>query len=233
MLTRVCSTIMRNYRKFIPLLMVIAVVIVATVTDVFSPGIQHALRQAFVDYFHKLLPFAIDMLIAAVMVNVAWVFYRPFCAGFEAVLSKTHASERSKELTLKLVKFFYWAVVVFLVLGLTAAEFLSRFVIGFGVFGAALTLSLQGAANDFICGLLIQFCRKVTEKDDVKVEGLDVKGNVKEVGMLSTTIESATDIIRVPNREIWARAVKTQKPAKSTILLPPGYSSETPASNSK
>jgi len=222
-MTRIFATFFRNFQKFLPMLLVIALVTVASVTDVFSPYIHVTLRQAFLDYFHKMLPFAIDLLFGALMVNVAWVFYRPFCTAFETVLSKTHASDRGKDLSLKLFKFFYWAVVAVLVLSLTAAEFISRFVVGFGVFGAALTLSLQGAASDFICGLMIQFTRKLTEKDEVKVEGLDVQGIVREVGMLSTTIEAKAEIIRVPNREIWSRALKTKKPAKSTLLLPPDY----------
>ena len=222
MITRICSVFLRNIRRFIPMLIVLALVAVAAATDVFSLGLQQAIRQALVDYAHKLMPFAIDMLIAAVLVNLAWVFYKPMTIGVEKVLEKTHASPRGKDLALKLFKFFYWMIVVFLVLSLTAAEFLGRFVVGFGVFGAALTLSMQGAANDFICGLLIQFCRKVTEGDQVKIEGLDVKGKVAEVGMLSTTVDTATDVIRVPNREVWARAVKTEKPAKSKIILPPG-----------
>lgn len=220
---RIVTTFFRNFQKFLPMLLVIVLVTVASVTDVFSPYIHVTLRQAFLDYFHKMLPFAIDLMFGALMVNIAWVFYKPFCTAFEAVLSKTHASDRGKDLSLKLFKFFYWSVVAVLVLSLTAAEFISRFIVGFGVFGAALTLSLQGAANDFICGLLIQFTRKITEKDEVKVEGLDVQGSVREVGMLSTTIESKADVIRVPNREIWARALKTKKPAKSPLLLPPDY----------
>lgn len=222
MFTRICSTFLQNSRKFLPMLIVLALVAVAAATDIFSLGLQQAIRQALLDYCHKLMPFAIDLLIAAVMVNLAFVFYKPITSGFEKVLDKSHASPRGKELTLKIFKFFYWAIVLFFVLSLTAAEFLGRFVIGFGVFGAALTLSLQGAANDFICGLLIQFTRKITENDMVKLEGLDVKGKVTAVGMLSTTVESASDVIRVPNREVWARAVKTEKPAKSPIILPPG-----------
>ena len=67
----------------------------------------------------------------------------------EKVLEKSGASKRGQDLSLKLLKFIYWAAVIFFVLSLTASEFLGRFVIGFGVFSAALTLALQGAANDF------------------------------------------------------------------------------------
>lgn len=212
----------RNFRKFIPMLVLLVLFALAAGTDIFSASIRESLQAAAVAYFHKLLPFAIDLLIAALMVNLAWLFYKPVMSGFERILDRSGASPRGRELSIKLLKFFYWAVVVLFVLTLTAAEVIGRFVVGFGVFGAALTLSMQGAANDFICGLLIQLTRKVTENDDVKLEGLDVKGKVSNVGYLASTIESDTDLVRVPNREIWARAVKVAKPKKSSILLPPG-----------
>lgn len=220
MLKRLLQGFAANYRKLIPMAVLITLACLALGTDWLSKDVHLLLRQAFLDYFHKMLPFAIDLIIGAIMVNVAWLFYRPVCNGFEKMLDRSGASERGRTLSIKLFKFFYWAIVVFMVLTLTAAEILSRFVIGFGVFGAALTLSLQGAANDFICGLLIQVTRKLTENDQIKLEGLDVQGTVANVGYLSTTIEAESACIRVPNREIWARAVKVLKPAKSKILLP-------------
>ncbi len=220
MLKQILDSFLRNYRKLLPTLVMVLLVSMALGTDFFSASLHVTLRQAFVDYFHKLMPFAIDLMVAAIMINVAWLFYKPFCLGLEKVLDKTGASDRGKVLSLKLSKFFYWAIVVFLVLTVTAAEFLSRFVVGFGVFGAALTFSFQGAANDFICGLLIQFSRKLVDFDKVKLEGLDVEGTVTNVGYLSTTVDSDTAIIRVPNREIWGRAVKVKKPEKSTLWIP-------------
>ena len=231
MLKQIFLAFVQNYRKLLPVLVLFVLLFLAGGTDVFSQGVHLALREAIVDYFHKLMPFLIELIIAGIMINVAWLFYKPSCTALEKMLERGHASERGRMLSMKLFKFFYWAVAVFVVLGFTAAEFLGRFVIGFGVFGAALTLSLQGAANDFICGLLIQVTRKLTEGDDISLEGLAVEGKVVAVGYLSTNIDSEANCIRVPNREIWSRAVKVKKPAKSSILLPPGVECTCAASN--
>ncbi len=222
MLKKIFSVFMQNYRKFLPTAILLLLLTLAGATDIFSVQVQESMRSIFLEYLQKLQPFAINLVIAGILANLAWLFYKPIWSGFEVVLARTEASAQGKDLSLKLFKFFYWAIVVFLVLSLTAADFLGRFVVGFGVFGAALTLSMQGAANDFICGLLIQFCRKVSEKDEVMLVGLDVKGKISQVGMLSTIVETSGELIHVPNREVWSRAVKVFKPAKSSILLPPG-----------
>lgn len=221
MLNQTILALRKNFGKILPMLTLLLLFGLAAGTDIFSAPVRDSLRTAALDYFQKLLPFAIDIAIGLFMVNVAWLFYRPVIAGLEKVLEKTSSSQRGKDLALKLAKFFYWAVVLFFVLTLTAAEVIGRFVIGFGVFGAALTLAMQGAANDFICGLLIQLTQKVKEGDNLKLEGLDVKGKAVSVGYLSSIIESESDQIRVPNREIWSRAVKVAKP-KSSIILPSG-----------
>ncbi|MBX9690198.1 MAG: mechanosensitive ion channel family protein [Candidatus Obscuribacterales bacterium] len=225
MLKRIFLTVVANYRKLLPTVVLITLAVLALGTDVFSQDVHETIRAVFTDYLVKLKPFAMDLLLAAILVNFAWLFYKPVTTGFEKVLEKTSASERGKDLSTKLFKFFYWAIVVFLVLSLTAAEFLSRFVVGFGVFGAALTLSLQGAANDFVCGLFIQITRKVNDNEQIKLEGVDVKGKVVSIGSLSTIVDTETDVVHVPNREIWARAVKVAKPSKSPIILPPGFDS--------
>lgn len=231
MLKQIFLAFAHNYSKLLPMVVLLVLLFLAGGTDIFSQGVHIALREAIVDYFHKLMPFVIDLIIAAILVNVAWLFYKPSCTALEKMLERGHASERGRILSIKLFKFFYWAVAVFIVLSFTAAELLGRFVIGFGVFGAALTLSLQGAANDFICGLLIQMTRKLSEDDEIKLEGVDVAGKVVAVGYLSTNIDSDANYIRVPNREIWSRAVKIKKPAKSSILLPPGVEYTCAASN--
>lgn len=219
MLRHIFGSLLRNYRKLVPTVVMLIIVSIAGGTDFFSVGVHKAMQGAFVDYFHKLQPLAIDLMVAAIMLNIAWLFYKPSCTAFENILARSGASERGKALSLKLGKLFYWVIVIFIVLSVCAAEFLGRFVVGFGVFGAALTLSMQGAANDFICGLLIQFSRKLADNDQIKLEGMDVAGIVTNVGYLSTTLDSEGTVIRVPNREIWGRAVKVFKP-KSKILLP-------------
>lgn len=221
MLKHILDILLRNYRKLIPTAVLLALAFVAGGTDFFSKGVHDALQAALSEYAQKLMPFAIDLIVACFTINLAWLFYKPVCSGFEKVLERSGASPRAIDLSLKLLKFFYWGIAVILVFSLTAAEILGRFVIGFGVFGAALTLAMQGAANDFICGLLIQFTRKVVEKDSVKIEGLDVQGVVASVGYLSTVLNGEGARIHVPNREIWSRAIKVIKP-KSPILLPAG-----------
>ena len=85
---------------------------------------------------------------------------------------------------------------------------------------------MQGAANDFISGVLLHFSPKLKEGDDISLVGLEVKGKVLDIGYLSTRVEGPDGLLVVPNREVWSRAVKVGKPVKapSPIILPPGYS---------
>ena len=216
------AELMRNYRKLIPMGVLVTLVVIAGGTDFFSREVHNLVRHTFAEFGSHMLPYAVHLLVGFLMLNVAWLLYSPLCAGVERVFCQSGASPRAKSLSIKLLKFFYWAIVVMLVLSITASEFLGRFALGFGTIGVALTFALQGVANDAICGLLLQFTRKVNEGDEVEIDGTKVKGTVANVGYLSTLVNTAEGVDHVPNRDIWSKTVRVLKPKKSLIIIPPG-----------
>lgn len=224
MIGRLLAAVRNNYRKLLPMTTVLVVALIAAYTDLFGMGVKEAVQGLLTDLWATAKPMAKNLLIGLFLVNIAWLLYSPLCGAFEKVLCRSGCSPRARDLSVKLFKFLYWGLTLFLLFTFAAADVIGKFVVGFGVFGAALTLSLQGVANDFLCGLMIQFSRKINEADNISLDD-KIQGKVLSVGYLSTVIDGEGAVIHVPNREIWARAVKVLKPApkKSLLWLPPGY----------
>lgn len=224
MIGRLFSGLRNNIGKLLPMLTVLTVALVAAYTNLFGHGVSETVHAVLMDVWETVKPMAKNLLIGLFLVNIAWLLYSPLCNAFEKVLCRSGCTPRTKDLSVKLFKFLFWALTLFLLFTFAAADVLGKFVVGFGVFGAALTLSLQGLANDFICGLMIQFSRKINEADNISLDE-KTQGKVLSVGYLSTIIDGDGAVIHVPNREIWSRAVKVMKPApkKSLLWLPPDY----------
>lgn len=56
---------------------------------------------------------------------------------------------------------------------------------------------------------MLSFSPKVKVGDRIELVGLDVKGIVSDIGYVLTVVQGDNDVrITVPNRELWARAVK-------------------------
>lgn len=225
MFHRLLTGLRDNYRKFIPGLVVLVLCIIAASTNILGQGVRETVQAAFSELAAQAVPLIKNLIIGLIVFNAAWLLYSPLTRGLERLMCQSKASPRAIEVSLKLLKFFYWALTVFLLFTFAAADVLGKFVVGFGVFGAALTLSLQGVANDFLCGLMIQFSRKINEGEDISIDDGKLQGKVRSIGYLSTIIDSEAAVIHVPNREVWARAIKVLKPQpkKSLLILPPGY----------
>src|SRR5215471_10432190 len=215
-------------RKLFPTLFLILVAVIAGTTDVFSHQVREVVSKLFQEYGKQLLPFAINAVIGFVVLNVAHLMYAPLKSVLTRALASSGASDRGRNLVARGVQLLYWGVAIFIALTIVAPDILSKVFLGGSLFLAALTLALQGAANDFICGALLQFSPRFKLGDTIQLIGLDVKGKVKDIDYLTTAIDAADGPIRVPNREIWSRAVKVllPEPPKSLIILPPGVSIE-------
>jgi small-conductance mechanosensitive channel len=215
-----------SVRKLLPTILLVSVAIIAGATDIFSNTVRDVVSKVFAEYGQKVLPFAIQALIGGIVINIAYLLYQPIRSGVEKALQKQGASDRGKNLALKSLQLVYWGMAVFLAAAIIAPDLLSKLFLGISLLGAALTLAMQGAANDFISGVLLHFSPKLKEGDDIALIGLDVKGKVQDIGYLSTRIEGPDGLLVVPNREVWSRAVKVVKPVKapSLIIIPPGVS---------
>lgn len=231
MFTRTFQWFLNNRRKLLPMVTVLILGLLAAVTDFFGQAVREVVSKALEEYATKIVPTVVNLLIAALLLNVAWLLYGPICSGVEVFLKRSGASQRGKDMLAKLLKLGYWGGSVFVVLTLTGSQLLGNLVIGFSVFGAALTLALKDVMNDFICGLFTQGSAKVTEGDVVELEGLKVKGKVQSVGYLTTVLVSAEATTRVPNREIWARAVHCPHPQAQPQTPPPTTAPADPNNN--
>lgn len=213
-----------HFRKLMPFFLILTFALVGGFTDIFGLGVQETIKTTATEMAAQLKPMAAKLLLAIFMLYVSWFMYSPFVGTVERILCRSGASARGKDLGIKLTKVLFWTFTLFLVFTFAAQDFFGKFVVGVGAFSAALLLALQGVANDFICGLLIQFTKKVNEGELVTLDGVVVKGTIKNVGLLSTIIDSSDATVHVPNREVWAKAVKVLKPepTKPLIILPPG-----------
>ncbi len=213
-------------RKLLPTILLLTVAIVAGGTDVFSSQVQEFVSTTFKKRGAELMPMVWDLIIAGVILNLAWLLYEPLKKVALKAFDRTSVSPRGKQLGMKVVQLGFWGIATFLVLSMFASEFMGKFVLGFTLLGAALTLALQGAANDFICGVLMQSTQRVQPGDNIKVIGLEVEGKVKDVGYFTTVVEGEDGVLSVPNRKIWESALKVKKPAPSKLILPPSWRQE-------
>lgn len=212
-------------RKLMPSLTLLTVLVLVLGTDWFNSAVKNWVETTLKERATSLMPVAIDLLIAGVILNIAWLAHGPLSRMAEKAFDRSGASERGKQLGLKVVTLVFWGFVVMTVLSMFASELMGKFVVGFSVLGAALTLAMQGAANDFICGVLMQFSQRVRCGDDIKVVGMEVDGKVKDIGYLSTTVDGADGVLTVPNRKIWESVLKVKKPQKkpSLLILPESF----------
>jgi len=211
-----------HLRKLLPTIIMVGLAIVAGATDIFSSGVRDAVVKLFQEYASKLLPFAVSALIGGIILNVAYLLYQPLRDGLARAMSHSGASDRGKNLIMRGLQLFYWGAAILISLTIVAPDVLSKVFLGGSLLIAALTLALQGAANDFICGMLLQFSPRFKLGDDISIVGMDVKGKVKDIDYLSTEVQSADGMIRIPNREVWAKAVKVLdvQAQKSSIIMP-------------
>jgi small-conductance mechanosensitive channel len=222
MIRRVLNVLPAWMRKLMPTIVLLVIATVAGATNVFSANVRDFVQHTLMERVKDLQPLALNLLFAVIIVNFAWALAEPTKTLAEKSFDKSGASPRGKQLGMKVVVLLYWGVVVGIMLAMFAGELMGKMVLGFSVFGAALTLAMQGAANDFICGVLMQFSCRVREGDNIKTIGLDVEGKVLDVGYLSTTVDSSDGVMTVPNRKIWESAIKVKKAPPSKLILPEG-----------
>ena len=198
----------------------------------FDDRIHQVAGKAFTDFGALLLPLLKDLLVSFVVLNFAYAFYHPLKDTAINALTTAHTSERARLFGIKALGLIYWCVTVVFALTIVFPDVFSKLVLGASLLGAALTLALQGAANDFICGVLLQFTPKFKVGDKIIIGGLsldgaDVTGRVIDISYLTTTIVTDSGITNVPNRELWSRAVKVVDP---NFRAPDAVPNETPAS---
>ena len=217
----------QTLKRLIPTFVLGGLAYLAGGTSVFDDRIHKVVGKAFSDFGSQLLPFAVNMLVSLVILNLAYVFYHPLKDTTLKAMNTARTSERAQLFGIKALGLLYWFVALLVALTIVFPDVFSKLLLGASLLGAAVTLALQGAANDFICGVLLQFTPKFKVEDKVIIGGLsldstDVTGRVTDISYLATTIVTDSGVINVPNRELWSRAVKVIDPTyRAPDTVPP------------
>ncbi|MCA9802057.1 MAG: mechanosensitive ion channel family protein [Cyanobacteria bacterium HKST-UBA02] len=206
-------------KKFLPLIILIGLAVLAGGTNVFSDALQNQVVEVFRKYLEQLVPMSANIFAGLLILSLMYVLYDPLTVGVDRALAATSASNRGKVFVARSLRLAYWVGAVLIGVSFIAPGFFSKIALGVGLLGAALTLALQGLANDLIAGVMLSFSPKVQVGDDIELVGLSVKGKVSDIGYVMTVIQGSGERFSVPNREIWSRAVRTSLP-KSSIIRP-------------
>lgn len=195
--------------KVVPLLFVL-VVILAGGTNVFSAAVHQLVAKVLQELATKVAPFAINCVIGVVIICLAKHLYSPMLKGMHKLLDSGHATLHHKNLVKRIIQAAYWLIVVFLVASIVAPDLLTKLIANLILFGAAVVVALQDMAKDIAGGFVLQFSptKKCDVGETITLIGMEaVTGTVKDIGLLSTIVETEKGIVTVPNRELWARAV--------------------------
>ncbi|MDZ4834673.1 MAG: mechanosensitive ion channel family protein [Candidatus Melainabacteria bacterium] len=198
-------------RKLIPLIIVFGLASLIAGTDVLSAAVQKQVIDLFKSYAQGLVPYTANICVGLIFICLMNLLYDPMKVGLDKALNLSHADERGRRIVSRAVLLLYWVVVIIVGVSFIAPDFLSKLVVGFGLFGAAIALALQGIANDFIAGVLLNFRPKFCVGDDIELVGVAVKGKVTDIGYVLTVLDTADGTYTVPNREVWSRPVKVTK----------------------
>lgn len=219
-----CTHFTQTFGRFLPTILLIALAILAGATDVLGSYVREFVSKSFSDYAASFMPYIVNILLAAILVNVSWLLFPLARCTFEAMIDRSTMSDRGKYMFKRVFRAAWWGILILVIMCFFASEFMGKLVVGFSVLGAALTLSMQGAANDCISGVQMQMSNRLQVGDEVEVMGLNITGKVLDVGWTIIKIETADGIVTIPNRKAWEQPIKCKKAAapKRLILMPPG-----------
>ena len=205
-----------KWQKLVPLLIVVGLASVFAGTDVLSEAVQTQIIDVFRTYVKSFVPYTANIFVGLIFICLANLLYDPLKAGMEKAFNLSHADERGRRIVSRAVLLLYWIIAVIVGISFIAPDFLSKLVVGFGLFGAAIALALQGIANDFIAGVLLNFRPKFCVGDEIELVGVAVKCKVTDICYVLTIMDTADGTFTVPNREVWSKPVKVTKPGAGT-----------------
>ncbi len=216
-----------QWKKAVPLVIIALLATVFAGTDVLSAAVQTQIIDVFKTYVSGIVPYTANIFVGLIFICLANLLYDPLKAGMEKALNLSNADERGRRIVSRAVLLIYWLIAIIVGVSFIAPDFLSKLVVGFGLFGAAIALALQGIANDFIAGALLNFRPKFCVGDEIELIGVAVKGKVTDIGYVLTVLETENGTFTVPNREVWSRPVKVTKPGVGTVTPSGGLSCTT------
>lgn len=227
------SKLPAKLRKYLPTIVLLVLVVIFGATTWFGDALHKSIMETLKGYGILLLPIVGDLLVGALFLSVAKLFYEPIANGVQRALDRSGASNRGKTLVKRTVQLLYWGIAIFLAASMVAPEVLAKLFLGVSLFGAALALALQGVMKEFISGVLLQLMPKFEVGEYIEVVGLaGAKGKVLDIQYTTTILEpfeKDCDLIMVPNSKFMDAAVKKipapkpPEPPPSKLILPSGF----------
>lgn len=208
------------FRKLLPGVVLLTLAYLAGGTNVFSSTVREHFSKALSEYGTSLGPFFANFLAGALFFWVCWIAH-PFLKGwYERLLNRTAATDRIKSLVTQSLKLSYWFLAAFISLSFIAPDLLSKVFLGISLFGAAIALAFKDIARDAISGFFLAVNPHFGLGDTIEMVGTTVKGKIRAISYVQTSVETDDGIIVVPNGDMWSKSVKVFKAAAASVSTP-------------
>jgi len=181
--------------------------------QIFDKAVIMGLVAQWQDEFEKWLMLnASSFIVTSVIIVLILLIFRLisvlagklFIRGLDS--SKVGISKLLREFFVVSVRRIVMFIGVLIALSQTGVE-LGPLLAGLGVLGFVVGFALQGVLSNFASGMMILIYRPYDVGDVVEIAG--VKGTVKEMSMVSTTLLSfSNERLVVPNNNIWGNLIR-------------------------
>ncbi len=165
-------------------------------------------------------PYVFTGLAALAMFSLLYLIYVPIKATLQKILKEANVKPKVHIIIMRTFTLSYWGLIGFIAVSFIFSAFVSKVVVGAGVFGAAIALILQGLATDFVYGVLLQFGAKFQIGDRLTLSEIGytpMSGTVVDIMLLSTVLDTPQGKIMLPNSQIWKQAITINNPVSGPV----------------
>jgi small-conductance mechanosensitive channel len=182
------------------------------------------IQQAFQEWFTSLAQL-LPNLITAIVIFFVTIIASDFLAKWVKRIAKKKI-ENNEMLHLIFLLTRWTVIILGTIFALSQVNFdVTGFIAGLGVAGFTIGFALQDIAKNFISGILLLSRQPFSIGDYVKVN--DYKGNVKEINVRDTVVETLDgEIVIIPNQKVFENPIinyTKSRLRRRTIVIGLGY----------
>lgn len=182
------------------------------------------IQQAFQEWFTSLAQL-LPNLITAIVIFFVTIIASDFLAKWVKRIAKKKI-ENNEMLHLIFLLTRWTVIILGTIFALSQVNFdVTGFIAGLGVAGFTIGFALQDIAKNFISGILLLSRQPFSIGDYVKVN--DYKGNVKEINVRDTVVETLDgEIVIIPNQKVFENPIinyTQSRLRRRTIVIGLGY----------
>jgi hypothetical protein len=206
--------------KLLPIILVVGFIVISGSTTWASKQVHDQIAKQLHAFEGELLPFALNMSLAFLIVYSAWLFYGSAKTGWVNFLTRVGVAQRGMTFLTMCFQAVFWLFTVSLAFTTLAPTGLLKNVAISGGFVAAIAGVVALGAKDAVANVFYSVCLhtlpKCAEGDYVKVEGVTpAEGVIQKINFLTSTIKRADtgQMVVLTNNLLWQNTV--------TIGIPP------------